>query len=98
MRIVIEPGVRSKNYWKDIWNYRGLLYFLAWRDVLIRYKQAAIGIGWSVLKPLLTILAMWFFGWIFGSKVPDGVPRILLVATATLPWTFFATAFSESSN
>jgi lipopolysaccharide transport system permease protein len=97
-RIVIKPGARSKNYWKDLWNYRGLFYFLAWRDVLVRYKQAAIGIGWSVLKPLLTIIAMCFIGWLFKSKIPDGVPRAILVGAATLPWTFFSTAFSESSN
>jgi lipopolysaccharide transport system permease protein len=97
-RVVIEPGLRTKNYWGDIWSYRGLLYYLAWRDVLIRYKQAVLGVGWSVLKPLLTIVAMCFFGMIFGSKVPSGVPRALLVAAATLPWTFFSTAFSEASN
>ncbi|MGP8214403.1 MAG: ABC transporter permease [Bacteroidia bacterium] len=97
-RIVIEPGAKSKNYWKDLWAYRGLFYFLAWRDVLVRYKQAAIGIGWSVIKPLLTIVAMCFIGWIFKSGTPNGVPRAMLVGAATLPWTFFATAFSESSN
>jgi len=97
-RIVIEPGAKSKNYWKDLWAYRGLFYFLAWRDVLVRYKQAAIGIGWSVIRPLLTIAAMWFIGALFNSKVPDGVPRVLLVSAATLPWTFFSTAFSEASN
>ena len=97
-RIVIEPEARNKNYWKDLWTYRGLFYFLAWRDVLVRYKQAAIGIGWSVIKPLLTIGAMWFIGALFHSSVPEGVPRILLVSAATLPWTFFSTAFSESSN
>jgi len=97
-RIVIEAGAKSKHYWRDIWNYRGLFYFLAWRDVLVRYKQAAIGIGWSVIKPLLTIVAMSFLGSLFGSVIPGEIPRVLFVATATLPWTFFATAFSESSN
>jgi len=97
-RIVIEPGTRNKNYWKDLWNYRGLFYFLAWRDVLVRYKQAVIGIGWSILKPLLTICAMWAFGLLMKSKVPSDVPRALLSCTATLPWTLFSSAFSESSN
>jgi lipopolysaccharide transport system permease protein len=97
-RIVIEPGAGSRNYWKDLWTYRGLFYFLAWCDVLVRYKQAAIGIGWSVIRPLLTIGAMWFIGWVFNSQAPSGVPRALLVATATLPWTFFSSAFSEASN
>ncbi|HTA82095.1 MAG TPA: ABC transporter permease [Bacteroidia bacterium] len=97
-RIVIEPGAKAKHYWKDIWNYRGLFYFLAWRDVLVRYKQTAIGLAWSIIKPLFTILVMWFIGWLFSSQVPVGVPRILLVSAAALPWQFFSGAFSEISN
>lgn len=97
-KIIIEPGTENSNYWKDLWNYRGLFYFLAWRDILVRYKQTAIGILWSVLRPALTIFVMWFIGWLFDSKVPTGVPRILLVCAATLPWQFFSTAFSETSN
>ena len=97
-RIVIEPGRENSNYWKDLWNFRGLFYFLAWRDILVRYKQTAIGIAWSVLRPVITIAAMWFIGWLFNSPVPDGMPRILLVGAATLPWQFFASSFSEASN
>ncbi len=97
-RIVIEPGTENSNYWKDLWNYRGLFYFLAWRDILVRYKQTAIGVMWAVLRPLLTIFVMWFIGWLFNSNVPEGVPRILLVCAATLPWQFFSSSFSEASN
>lgn len=97
-KIIIEPGTENSNYWKDLWNYRGLFYFLAWRDILVRYKQTAIGILWSVLRPALTIFVMWFIGWLFNSSVPEGVPRVLLVCAATLPWQFFSTAFSETSN
>jgi lipopolysaccharide transport system permease protein len=97
-KIIIEPGTENSNYWKDLWNYRGLFYFLAWRDILVRYKQTAIGIAWSVLRPLLTIGVMWFIGWLFNSNVPEGIPRILLVCAATLPWQFFSTAFSETSS
>lgn len=97
-RIVIEPGARSKNYWKDLWTYRGLFYFLAWRDVLVRYKQAVIGIGWSVIRPVLTIVAMAFIGALFHSTIPGNIPRAVFIAAATLPWTFFSTAFSEASN
>lgn len=96
-RTVITPDSVDSNYWKDLWNYRGLFYFLAWRDVLVRYKQTAIGIAWSVIRPLLTIGVFWFVGWMF--NIPDqGVPRILLVTAATLPWQFFSTAFSEAAN
>ena len=97
-RIVLEPGSADRHYWRDLWAYRGLFGFLAWRDILVRYKQTAIGIAWSVLRPLLTLGTMAFLGWLFESSTPDDVPRLLLVAAATLPWTFFSTAFSEASN
>jgi lipopolysaccharide transport system permease protein len=97
-RIVLEPGSADRHYWRDLWTYRGLFGFLAWRDILVRYKQTAIGITWSVLRPLLTLGTMAFLGWLFESEVPSDVPRLLLVAAATLPWTFFSTAFSEASN
>lgn len=97
-RIIIEPNTENSNYWKDLWKYRWLFYFLAWRDILVRYKQTSIGVLWSVVRPLLTIFVMWFIGWLFDSKVPDGVPRILLVCAATLPWQFFSSSFSEASN
>lgn len=97
-RTVIEPGRADRHYWRDLWTYRGLFGFLAWRDVLVRYKQTVIGIAWSVLRPLLTLGAMALIGWLFGSDVPEGVPRLILVAAATLPWTFFSTAMSEAAG
>lgn len=97
-RVVIRPEAQRTGYWRDLWRYRGLLLFLAWRDVLVRYKQTAIGVAWAVLRPLLTIGAMWFIGWLFGSSVPEGAPRILMVCAATIPWQFFSSAFSESAN
>ena len=97
-RIVLEPGTADKHYWRDLWQFRGLFWFLAWRDIVVRYKQTVIGIAWSVIRPLLTLVVMAFIGWLFKSNVPQGVPRLLLVAAATLPWTFFSTAFGESAN
>lgn len=97
-RVIIEPGSSGQHYWSDLWQYRGLLVFLAWRDVLVRYKQTAIGLLWGVIRPLITIGAMWFLGWLFGSSVPEGTPRIIMVCAATLPWQFFASSFSETSN
>jgi lipopolysaccharide transport system permease protein len=97
-RTILEPGMASRHYWRDLWNYRGLFWFLAWRDILVRYKQTVIGVAWSVLRPLLTIGAMALIGWLFSSNVPTGVPRLLLVAAATLPWTFFSSAFSEAAG
>jgi len=67
--IIIEPGKPIKRFWLELWSYRELFYFLAWRDILVQYKQTAIGICWSVLRPLLAIVV---FTIIFGkiSKLP----------------------------
>lgn len=97
-RIIIEPGGKQKNYWKDLWKFRGLFYYLAWRDVTVRYKQAVIGIAWGIIKPLLTIIIFAVIGKLLHIAVPQGVPRIIFVYSAILPWQFFSTAFSESSN
>ena len=53
---IIEAGKSEKHYWADLWRYRELFYFLSWRDILVRYKQTVIGIAWSVIRPLLTML------------------------------------------
>jgi len=98
-RIVIEPDTEDSNYWKDLWNFRGLFYFLAWRDVLVRYKQTVIGILWSVLKPLITIVVFTIvFNKLGGMKSEANVPYALMVCAGMLPWQFFSSAFSESAN
>lgn len=96
--LIIEPGKGIRHYWRDLWHYRELFYFLAWRDILVRYKQTAIGIAWSVLRPLLTMVV---FTVVFGklAKLPsNGVPYPIMVYTAMLPWQFFANSLTESSN
>lgn len=96
--LVIEAGKTEKQYFRDLWRYRELFYFLAWRDVLVRYKQTVIGILWAVLRPLLTMLVFTFiFGNIAGLP-SDGVPYPIMVYAAMLPWQFFASALQESSN
>lgn len=96
--LVIEPGKSVGNYWRDIWRYRELFYFMAWRDVLLRYKQMTIGFAWAILRPVLTMLV---FTLIFSriAKLPSGgVPYPALVYAAMLPWQFFATAFADAGN
>lgn len=96
--LVVEPGRSEKNYWLDIWRFRELFLFLAWRDILVRYKQTIIGLAWSLIRPFLTMIV---FTVIFGklAKLPsEGVPYPILVYAGMLPWQFFATAFSEASN
>jgi lipopolysaccharide transport system permease protein len=97
-KLVIEAGRASRQYWADLWRYRELFGFLAWRDILVRYKQTAIGVAWAVLRPLLTIL---IGAGVFGTlaKLPsDGVPYAIMVCAGTLPWYFFSSALSESAN
>src|SRR6059058_2352434 len=97
--LIIEPGRAEKNYWRDLWRYRELFYFLAWRDILVRYKQTVIGIAWAVIRPFLTMVVFTVvFGRIAKLPAPDQVPYPLLVFAAMLPWEFFSTALSESSN
>jgi lipopolysaccharide transport system permease protein len=96
--IVIEAGRTERHYWRDLWAYRELLLFLAWRDILVRYKQTVIGIAWSVIRPVVTMVV---FTVVFGriANLPsEGVPYPVLVFAAMLPWYFFATALSEGSN
>ena len=96
--LIIERGRASRHYWRDIWRYRELLYFLAWRDILVRYKQTVIGIAWALIRPLLTVIVLTV---VFGklAKLPSGGQAYpLLVFCGMLPWQFFATALSESGN
>lgn len=96
MRLVIEPGLASANYWRDLWRYRELMYFLAWRDVVVRYKQTAIGVAWALIRPGLTLLVFVLFRRLMGNP-SSGVPDPILVLAAVLPWQFFASALSDSS-
>lgn len=97
--LIIEPGKGIKQFWSDLWRYRELFYFLAWRDILVRYKQTVIGIAWSVIRPVLTML---IFTVIFGkfAKFPSegNAPYPILVFVAMLPWQMFANALAESST
>ena len=96
--LVIEPGRQRRQYGRDLWNYRELLYFLAWRDILVRYKQTIIGVAWAVLRPLLTMLILTVVFGKLAKMDSGGVPYPILVFCGMLPWQFFATALQESSN
>jgi len=83
---------------RELWEYRDLLRLLAWRDIKVRYKQTALGVGWAVLQPLLTMMVFsLFFGRL--AKVPsDGLPYPIFTFTALVPWGFFSTSLTQSSN
>lgn len=96
--LVIENGVSAKAYWSDLWRHRELLFFLAWRDILVRYKQTVIGVSWVLIRPLLTMMILTVvFGRIANLSSGD-VPYAILVFTGLLPWFFFSNATSEASN
>lgn len=96
--VIIDASSARSQYWRDLWRYRDLLYFLSWRDILVRYKETVIGLAWAVLRPFLTMV---IFTIVFGqiAKLPsNGVPYPLMVFAAMLPWYFFSAAFTESGN
>jgi len=97
--LVIEAGRTERQYWRDLWHYRELFFFLAWRDILIRYKQTVIGVAWAIIRPLLmTVIFTVFAGKVAGLNSEGSVPHALFIMAAMLPWQFFATAMTEASN
>ncbi len=95
---IIEPGRAGRRYWRDLWLYRELFYFLAWRDILVRYKQTILGAAWAIIRPVLVMLVLTV---IFGKVArldSDGTPYPLLVFAGLLPWQFFASAFTDAGN
>ena len=97
--LIIEAGRSERQYWRDLWRYRELFYFLAWRDILVRYKQTVIGMAWALIRPFLTMVV---FTVVFGklAKLPTegDAPYPILVFAAMLPWQFFANSLAECSN
>jgi lipopolysaccharide transport system permease protein len=97
--LVLEPNGIEEQYWKDLWRYRELFAILAWRDIVVRYKQTFIGVGWALIRPFLTMVV---FTVIFGrlARLPTqgDAPYALLVFAGVLPWQFFSTALSTCSE
>ena len=97
--IVIEPNRTEKHYWSDIWHYRELIYILSWRDLKVRYKQTFLGVAWSVIRPLLTMLIFTFiFGQVAKFPVPGDINYAVMVFAGLIAWQFFASGLSEASN
>lgn len=97
-QLIIEADGTERQYWRDLWRYRELFYFLSWRDLLVRYKQTVVGVSWSVIRPLLTMLILTFVFGKLGKMPSGGVPYPLLVFCGMLPWQFFSTAMTESGG
>ena len=97
-KLIIEAGRTERHYWKDIWHYRELFYFLAWRDILVRYKQTTVGVLWALLRPFPMIVFTIVFSKLAKLPSEGNAPYPVMVFAAMLPWQFFANSLSEASN
>lgn len=97
--LVIEANRGGMLYLRDFWNYRELFFTLAWRDIVVRYKQTIVGVLWTVIRPLATMLV---FTVVFGkiAKLPSdaGVPYVLMVFAGMLPWQFISGTITTGSE
>ena len=96
--LILELGRQDQNYWFDLWRFRGLLYFLSWRDVLVRYKQTIIGLTWVLVRPILTTIVFVIVFHKLAGLPSNGVPYPIFVLSALLPWQFFSSSLVDSSN
>ena len=97
--LVLEAGRAQRDYWRDLWRYRELFYILAWRDLSVRYKQTFVGVTWALIQPLLTMLVMTvIFGRVAGLPSEGRAPYAVMVFAAMLPWHFFSSSLSSTSQ
>lgn len=98
IKIIKPKKTWSLSDFRELWDYRELLYFFAWRDIKVRYKQTVVGVLWAIFQPLATMIV---FSVIFGkiAKIPsDGIPYPIFVYSGLLFWQFFSTSLTDSSN
>lgn len=96
--IVIDAERRQRTAWREMWEYRDLVFFLVWRDVKVRYKQTVLGIAWALVQPLSTMVV---FSVVFGrlAGIPsDGIPYPLFSLAALVPWTYFSSAVTQGAS
>ena len=99
LRTVIEPNGKNFQYWKDIWRYRALAVNLAKRDITVRYKQTVIGLGWSIISPVVNMLIMSFvFGSVANLSSDGSAPYPVMVYAGIIPWTLFSKNFTLTSG
>lgn len=95
---VIEAGHVERQYWSDLWQYRELLYFLALRDISVRYRQTFFGIAWVVMRPLLTMIVFTLLFSKVAGLSSGSMPYPVMVFAAMLPWQLFASTLADSGN
>ena len=96
--IIKSKKVFSLNDFKEIWQYRELLYFFSWRDIKVRYKQTAIGMLWAVFQPLIAMIVFSVFFGKFARMPSDEIPYPIFVFVGLLLWQFFSGAVTDVSN
>lgn len=96
---IISSNGNKKQKFKELINYRGLITFLSWKDIIVRYKQTVLGILWAMIQPVVSMIVMTFvFGGVANMPSEDGVPYAIMVYSALLGWNFFSSAFTSTSN
>jgi lipopolysaccharide transport system permease protein len=96
--LIIPPAGWVSLNLRELSAYRELLYFLVWRDIKVRYKQTALGVGWAVLQPLLTMVVFSVFFGKLARMPSDGIPYPIFSFAGLVPWTFFSYGLSQSAN
>jgi lipopolysaccharide transport system permease protein len=99
VELVITPRRSTRLDLREVWDYRALFYFFAWRDFKLRFKQTLLGVGWTVFQPLISVIVFTvIFSRIIGVKSPSGVPYAIFAYTGLIFWNFFATALGRSAE
>lgn len=97
--ILIQPTGSAQSYWRELWQHRDLFRVLAWRDIAVRYKQTAVGMGWVVLRPFITMVVFTLvFGHWAGLPSDGGAPYALMVLAGMLPWSLFAATLAGAAD
>jgi lipopolysaccharide transport system permease protein len=96
--LIISAQNEEKNYWRDLWNYRELLYFLAWRDILVRYKQTTVGVAWALIRPVINIVIFTFLVQRVMKMETGAVPYPLFLSAGSLMWGLFSGAFTDAGG
>ena len=98
LTVIVPTRGFAAFHFREVWEYRELLRFLAERDLKVRYKQTLLGAAWAVIQPLFTMIVFTLFFGKLGRMPSDGVPYPVFSYTALVPWTFFATDLTMAAN
>jgi len=93
----VDRGAILPEMVRELWNYRELFYFFAWRDIKVRYKQTALGVLWAVIQPLLTMVIFTILFGRLGNIPTDGAPRPIFYLSALVPWIYFSSTVATAS-